>query len=67
MVGAIASEVFTTPGDTLYNRWSDWFKWTLVGLLSLLVGVSLRRKTIYDSLLSMEKRSKNQDDSPYAC
>jgi len=42
----ISGQTYTAPGGTLYTRWGDWFGWTLAGLLSLLVGVALRRKKI---------------------
>jgi apolipoprotein N-acyltransferase len=43
--GVIVGEVFTTPGDTLYTRWGDWFGWLMVGMLGVLVAISLLRKT----------------------
>jgi len=41
----VAMGVFTTPGDTLYTRWGDWFGWLMVGMLGVLVAISLLRKT----------------------
>ncbi len=44
MMITIASKVFTAPGDTLYTSWGDWFGWTLVGMMHILVVFAPWRK-----------------------
>lgn len=42
----IMGEVFTATEGKLYSRWGDWYDWTMVGLLSLFVGIALRSKIL---------------------
>jgi apolipoprotein N-acyltransferase len=42
--GVIMGETFTTPGQTLYTRWGDWFGWLLVAGVVVLAGTAVGNK-----------------------
>jgi len=42
--GVIMGETFTTPGQTLYTRWGDWFGWLLVAGVVVFAGTAVRNR-----------------------